>query len=112
MLDGVRKSPMKESDGDTFAEVIYESCNRLPKSSQSLPSKLSSSGAGPHRGTKSRLFLLTSKSQFLFLTKFLVLLVPSSYERLLDDMLFYSGISIQLRTPKNIGTNKIYESIA
>lgn len=88
-MDRVSKSPIKESDGDTFAEVIYGSCNRLPKSSQSLPSKLSSSGAGPHRGTKSRLFLLTSKSQFLFLTKFLVLLVPLSYERGLDDMLFY-----------------------
>lgn len=62
---------MKESDGDTFAEVIYDSCNRFPKSSPSLPSKLSSSGAGPHRGTESRPFLLTSKSQFLFLTTFL-----------------------------------------
>lgn len=88
-MDGVSKSPIKESDGDTFAEVIYESCNRVPKSPQSLPSKLSSSGAGPHKGTKSRLFLLTSKRQFRFLTKFLVLLVLSSCEWGLDDMLFY-----------------------
>lgn len=72
---------MKESDGDTFAEVIYESCNRFPKSSPSLPSKLSSSGAGQHRGTESRSFLLTSKSQFWFLTTFLGLFVPLSYKK-------------------------------